>query len=469
MLPTLVIIGRPNVGKSTLFNYLTRSRDAIVENMPGVTRDRIYGHGYYDNDEQTDPSKQDVHAEQDDHSEQDSHCEQQKGRQFIVIDTGGIMGDAENIQTLTEQQAWMAINEADMLLFMVDAQAGLQAGDEIIAEQLRATNKPVILVVNKSDGLNEDIAAAEFYSLGFAKQAIISAEHRRGTRQLLSLALASFPVNETSSPTTETGTRVAVIGRPNVGKSTLINRLLGEERVLVCDMPGTTRDSIFIPFTYREKNYTLIDTAGIRRRAKVTERLEQLSVIKSLQAIYAAHVVIIVINAQDNIGDQDLKLLGQVLKSGRALIIAVNKWDNLSAYQREQVQKELDRRLTFIDYAEKQFISALHGSGVGVLMQLVNRCHTSATRTLQTSELTEILQQAIFKHQPPLVRGRRIKLRYAHPGGYNPLTIIIHGKQAQKLPISYRRYLQNVYRKALNIIGAPIRIVMKTDDNPFQG
>ncbi|MEM9242645.1 MAG: ribosome biogenesis GTPase Der [Pseudomonadota bacterium] len=448
MLPVIAIVGRPNVGKSTLFNCLTQGRDALVADMPGMTRDRIYGRG------------------------------ELSGQPFIIIDTGGLNGDDEQIADLTEAQSHRAIEEADKILFVVDARVGLQIDDETIAEQLRGTNKPVILVINKIDGLNPDLVAGEFSALGFAQQLSTAAAHHRGTKQLLSMTLASFmkDAQETTQQAEQAeidggksqAIRVAVLGRPNVGKSTLINRLLGEERVVVCDMPGTTRDSVFIPFTYRDKAYTLIDTAGVRRRAKVKQSVEQLSVIKSLQAIEAAHVVILVIDARMNISDQDLKLLGQILKAGRALIVTVNKWDGLSTYQREQVKQELDRRLTFIPYAQTKFISALHGTGVGLLMQLVDRCYASATKPLQTAKLTAILERALSQHQPPLVKGRRVKLRYAHAGGHNPPTIIIHGNQVDRLPASYHRYLENVYREKLKLVGTPVRLVFKHGGNPFK-
>lgn len=453
LLPVIAIVGRPNVGKSTLFNCLTHSRDALVADMPGVTRDRIYGHGQHDD------------------------------QPFILIDTGGIAGDGtdgnDEIADLTEQQAQAAMTEADIILLIVDGKEGLQLADQLIVESLRQYNKKVILVVNKTDGLDEEIAAAEFYALGFDQVAMIAAAHRRGTQQLLTMVLDNVVSDQDLEQLSDqqadvaieqqlpSGVRVAVIGRPNVGKSTLINRLLGEDRVLVCDMPGTTRDSVFIPFQYRGEDCTLIDTAGVRRRARVNKKIEQLSVIKSLQAIQAANVVVLVIDAQVNISEQDLKLLGQVVKSGRALIIAINKWDGLSSYQRQRVEKELDRRLSFISYAERQYISALHGSGVGLLMEMVKRCYRCATQPLQTATLTAILERALRDHQPPLVKGRRIKLRYAHPGGMNPPTIIIHGNQVNKLPMSYQRYLENTYRKSLKLVGTPIRLLFKTGDNPF--
>ncbi|MGB5426239.1 MAG: ribosome biogenesis GTPase Der [Gammaproteobacteria bacterium] len=441
MLPVIALVGRPNVGKSTLFNRMTRTRDALVADVPGLTRDRKYGDGRVGE------------------------------RPFIVIDTGGLSGDSDDLDGLMAQQAWQAIGEADLLFFLVDARDGLNAGDEAIAEALRRTGKPLMLVVNKTDGVDTDSAMAEFYTLGLGDMHPIAAAHGRGVTTLMELAMAQLP--DSIKAPGETGDddsiRVAVVGRPNVGKSTLINRILGEERVLAFDRPGTTRDSIFIPFVRDDVAYTLIDTAGVRRRARVQEAIEKFSVIKTLQAIDAAHVVILVLDAQQEISEQDASLAGYIAEKGRALIVAVNKWDGLGAHERNQIVDQLDRRLPFLGFAATRFISALHGSGVGDLFPYIQKAYTSAMCELPTPRLTDILEQAVQEHQPPLVRGRRIKLRYAHQGGRNPPVIVIHGNQTDRVPATYKRYLVNAFREALKLTGTPIRIEFKTGDNPYKG
>lgn len=437
MMPVVAIVGRPNVGKSTLYNALTRTRDALVADMPGVTRDRIYGHAEFEE------------------------------KPFIVIDTGGIVGEDEGITGLTEQQSQLAVQEADVVLFLVDAKEGLHPVDETIAQQLRAAHKKVLLVVNKTDGQDEDVVTAEFHALGMPTLFSISASHRRGLRELLADLTQDFPDALPEEADEARGIRVAIIGRPNVGKSTLINRIVGQERVLAHDMPGTTRDSVDVPFEQRGQRYTLIDTAGVRRRSKVKETVERFSVVKSLQAIESCHVAIFVIDAQQNISDQDLKLLGLVLRAGKALIIAVNKWDNLSVYQRDQVKKELDRRLSFVVYAKQHYMSALHGTGVGDLFPLLKQCYHSAMQSLKTADLTALLELAVKRHPPPLVKGRRIKLRYAHAGGQNPPTVVIHGNQVKSLPDSYLRYLENFFRDKLKLVGTPIRMILRAGENPY--
>jgi GTP-binding protein len=438
MTPIIAIVGRPNVGKSTLFNWLTRTRNALVADMPGVTRDRIYGSG------------------------------EVESKKFIVIDTGGIVGDNDMsaIAGLTEKQSYLAIQEADVVLFLVDAREGLQPHDYEIADKLRTAGKKVFVVANKVDGLNEDVVTGDFYSLGLGPVYSISAAHGRGVLSLIQEILEPFS-EEDITDDKNVGIRVAIVGRPNAGKSTLINRLLGEERVIAHDMPGTTRDSIFIPFEREGQQYTLVDTAGVRRRAKIFQKIEQFSVIKSFQAISVSPVVVLVIDARENISDQDLKILGFVLKEGRALIVVVNKWDNISDDQKRQVKEELDRRLDFVAFAKIHFISALHGTGVGNLFGLIQECYRSASIDIKTNQATKLLEQAVEDHQPPLVGGRRIKLRYAHAGGSCPPTIIIHGNQVNKLPNSYKRYLENFYREKLNLVGTPIRIELKANDNPF--
>lgn len=438
MLPVIAIVGRPNVGKSTLFNCLTRSRAALVADSPGVTRDRLYGQGYSGD------------------------------RAYIVIDTGGLSGkEEEGIPSLMAQQTRQAVLEADHVLFLVDARAGLNSVDQTIAQFLRQSGKPITLVLNKMDDLDVDIASVEFYSLGLGQPQPISTTHKRGVETLMEKVLQTLPAPTEEDVAEERGIRIAIVGRPNVGKSTLINRMLGEERVVVYDQPGTTRDSIAIPFERRGTPYVLIDTAGVRRRRAVEEALEKFSVIKTLQAIEAANVVIMVIDARMGISEQDLHLLGFILDAGKCLVIAINKWDGLDADRRAEVQRELERRLVFVDFAEVKFISALHGTGVGELFPLVDAAYASAMRKLATPELTRILEDAIATHQPPLVHGRRIKLRYAHSGGHNPPIIVIHGKQTRSLPDAYRRFLESYYRKTLRLVGTPIRIVFKDAENPY--
>jgi GTP-binding protein len=442
MIPVIALVGRPNVGKSTLFNRLTRSRDALVADVPGLTRDRKYGDGRLGD------------------------------RPFIVVDTGGLSGDREDLDALMAEQSWQAVEEADRIFFLVDGREGLGGADEAIAAALRRTGKPVALVVNKADGIDVDVAMAEFHGLGMGEPRPISAAHGRGVEKLLSAALADVPLPETVAADDgepDDTIRVAVVGRPNVGKSTLINRILGEERVLAYDLPGTTRDSIFIPFERDGCAYTLIDTAGVRRKARVSEAIEKFSVIKTLQAIAAANVVVLVLDAREGISEQDATLAGYIAEKGRALVIAVNKWDGLDPHARERIRDQLARKLPFLGFASVHFISALHGSGVGELFPDIVAAHASAMRELSTPELTKILEQAVHAHQPPLIRGRRIKLRYAHQGGRNPPLVVIHGKQTERVPEAYRRYLVNSFRSALRLTGTPVRIEFRTGANPFKG
>ncbi|MEA2094517.1 MAG: ribosome biogenesis GTPase Der [Pseudomonadota bacterium] len=442
MIPVIALVGRPNVGKSTLFNRLTRTRDALVADVPGLTRDRKYGDGKLGE------------------------------RPFIAIDTGGLSGDKADLDGLMAQQAWQAIEEADLVFFLVDGRAGLTGHDEAIAAALRRTGKPRMLVVNKTDGIDTDTALAEFYALGLGDPQAISATHGRGVVQLLSTSLEQLPPAPDIMDAEEAADhtlRVAVAGRPNVGKSTLINRMLGEERVLAFDQPGTTRDSIFIPFERDGVLYTLIDTAGVRRKARVREIIEKFSIIKTLQAIDAANVVILLLDAQSGISEQDATLAGYIAEKGRALVIAVNKWDGLDPHDRRQIKDQLELKLPFTGFATTLFISALHGTGVGELFPQVQRAYASAMRKLSTPELTGILEQAVQAHQPPLVRGRRIKLRYAHQGGRNPPVIVIHGNQTERVPETYRRYLVNAFRSALKLSGTPIRIEFRTGSNPYKG
>ncbi len=443
MKPVIALVGRPNVGKSTLFNKLTRSRDALVADLPGLTRDRQYGDGKVGE------------------------------RAFIVVDTGGLSGAKEALDQCMEQQTRLAIVEANVVLFLVDARAGLTPEDENISTQLRRDGKSVFLVVNKVDGLDIDQAKSDFYKLGLGQPLPIAASHGRGVNRLIETVLDEQAelgeIDAAELAAAERTLKVAVVGRPNVGKSTLINRFLGEERVVAFDQPGTTRDSVFIPFEKAGQAYTLIDTAGVRRRGKVKEVVEKFSVIKTLQAIDASNVVIMMMDAQQGIADQDLSLLGYILDSGRALVVAINKWDDLSRDQKDKIKKDLDWRLGFLKFAKVHQVSAKRGSGVGKLLNSVNQAYRAAVRDLSTPELTRQLEQAMLAHQPPLSRGRRIKLRYAHQGGVNPPLIVIHGNQTDSLPGVYKRYLANYFQEAFKLYGTPLRLEFRTSDNPFAG
>lgn len=443
MVPVIALVGRPNVGKSTLFNQITRTRDALVADFPGLTRDRKYGEAVHE------------------------------GQRMIVIDTGGLSGEDEGIDSAMASQSLQAIEEADIVLFMVDGRAGLTPGDEHIASFLRRSGKPAHLVVNKTDGQDPDQATAEFYSLGYATPYQIAASHNRGIRSMLTAILEAHGIELDEEGTEESendgSIRIGIVGRPNVGKSTLVNRMLGEERVVVYDLPGTTRDSISIPFERRGRDYTLIDTAGVRRRKHVREAVEKFSIIKTLQAIEESNVVVLVIDAREGLVDQDLHLIGFVLEAGRSIVITVNKWDGMEPDERDRVRDQLRRRLGFLNYARLHFISALHGSGVGDIFDSVVEAYDSAMAKWSTNRLTEILKDIVTQHQPPMVRGRRIKLRYAHQGGSNPPIIVIHGNQTDALPGAYRRYLENTYRTVLGVKGTPIRFEFKSGENPFAG
>jgi GTP-binding protein len=439
MLPVVALVGRPNVGKSTLFNYLTRTRDALVADYPGLTRDRQYGRV------------------------------RRGERDYFVVDTGGIVETDAGIDEQAMRQVQIALREADVILFLVDARDGLNVGDEAIAQQLRRTGKPVVLAANKIDQASLAGAAAEFHAVGLGEPFPISASHAQGIGHLLDAVEALLPKLEEAEAEDDSGIRIAVVGRPNVGKSTMVNRLLGEERVVVFDAPGTTRDSIEIAFERHGRRYTLIDTAGIRRRGKIAETVEKFSVIKAMQAIEKAHVVIYLIDAREGVTDQDANLLGMVLEIGRGLIVGLNKWDGMTPDQRDETRRRLDLKLQFLDFAEKYFISALHGTGVGHLFDAVVDVYASTMTNMGTSHLTRLLQEAVKSHQPPLVRGRRIKLKYAHQGGTNPPTIVIHGNQVDEVPGSYKRYLNNYFRDALDITGTPIKLEFRAGDNPYQG
>jgi GTP-binding protein len=439
MLPVIAIVGRPNVGKSTLFNVLTGTRDALVADLPGLTRDRQYGYG-------------------------------RKGGRYLVVDTGGLVVDPSGLETLMAAQTEHAVAECDRVLFMVDVRAGPLPEDRFVAERLRRSGKPVILVVNKAEGMEADLAGFEFHALGVGAPVAISAAHGHGIESLIEQMLVGIAVPpEAEEYPSEDTIRIAVVGRPNVGKSTLINRLIGEERLVAFDQPGTTRDSVHVPFERDGRHYMLIDTAGVRRRSRVEDAVEKFSVIKALQAIDEAHVVIGVIDGHETVADQDATLLGLVAERGRALLLAVNKWDHIPADQRDHIRNQLALKLPFLDFAPQHFISALHGTGVGDLLGAAWRAAQAALKELPTPELTRVLEKALEAHQPPLVRGRRIKLRYAHQGGRNPPTIVIHGNQVNHVPEAYRRYLINTYREAFGLHGTPVRVEFRSDNNPFAG
>lgn len=439
MLPVIAIVGRPNVGKSTLFNCLTRTRDALVADIPGVTRDRQYGYG---------------------------RCGDYP---FIIVDTGGLgEDDKQYINQLMAKQTEIAIHEADSIIFLVDAQSGVTAADQAIAHQLRKIHKPVHLVVNKMDGFDEAVASGDFFSLGMGNPTSIAAAHGRGIVPLINQLLEK--IKPTDVPPTEEhqGIKLAIVGRPNVGKSTLVNRMLGEERVIVLDQPGTTRDAIAIAMERHGKHYTLIDTAGVRRKGQVTNLIEKFSAIKTLQAISEAHVVLMIIDSQREISQQDLHLLNYIIDAGKALVLAINKWDYLPQENKVFIRKEIERKLHFVDFAQLHFISALHGTGVGDLFTAADIAYDCAMRSFSTHELTSLLHLATQTHSPPMVNGRTIKLRYAHVGGKNPPIIVVHGNQVDSLPSSYVRYLEHFYRKRLRLTGTPIRIQLKSGDNPYK-
>jgi GTP-binding protein len=443
VLPVVALVGRPNVGKSTLFNALTRTRDALVADAPGLTRDRKYGYA------------------------------RRAGRSCVVIDTGGLVETVAGVERLMAEQTLKAVAEADKVLLVVDARQGCTPQDLHVAGILRRSGKPVLVVANKSEGLEDEMATAEFHRFGFGDPIAISSAHLIGLDALFDQALAGLEGAEDARDTPEEAgaevIRVAVVGRPNVGKSTLINRLLGEERLIAFDQPGTTRDTVEVPFERDGHYYTLIDTAGVRRRSRVNETVEKFSVVKTLQAIDRANVVIGVVDAHDSIADQDASLMGLVAEQGRALVIAVNKWDGIPPDQRDAIRDGLDLKLDFLRYAPVHFISARHGTGVGELMGSVLMAYRAAMRELPTKELTKSLEQAMTIHQPPLVRGRRIKLRYAHQGGRNPPIVVIHGNQTQHVPETYRRFLENHFRATFRLQGTPMRVEFRTDENPFAG
>jgi len=442
MKPVIALVGRPNVGKSTLFNRLTRSRDALVADLPGLTRDRHYGEGRVGD------------------------------RPFLVIDTGGFEPVAkEGIMFQMALQTKQAVAEADVVVFLVDGRQGMTPHDKTITDFLRKAGRPVLLVVNKAEGMKYTSAVSDFYELGLGDPYAISGAHGDGVHDLVQEALdkafASRPVDEEELLPAERGIKLALVGRPNVGKSTLINTLLGEERVIAFDMPGTTRDSIEIPFEREGKHYTLIDTAGIRRRGKVFEAIEKFSVVKTLQSISEANVVILMLDAQQDISEQDAHIAGFILESGRALVVAVNKWDGLQSDQRDQVKMDMDRKLDFLGFAKTHFISALKGTNIGPLMKSVNAAYAAATANLSTPKLTRALEEAVEKQEPKRKGGMRPKMRYAHQGGQNPPIIVIHGNSLDAISEPYKRYLEKHFRETFSLVGTPLRIELRTSKNPF--
>ncbi len=442
MLPLVALVGRPNVGKSTIFNGLTRSRDALVHDQPGVTRDRQYG----------------VSRLLDE-------------RPFVVIDTGGIVEGADGLAAATTRQARAGAAEADVVVFVVDAREGLTAIDSEILSWLRKSGKPMILAVNKTDGLEEETAMAEFSRLGLEHVLPMAASHQRGVSDLAELAASFFPPERARNEEDEDPNRIkiAFIGRPNVGKSTLVNRLLGEERMIASEVPGTTRDSIEVDLERDGKLYRLIDTAGLRRRAKVEEAVEKFSAVKTLRSIEECQVAVLLIDASEGVTEQDASVLGHILNAGRALVIAVNKWDGLSVYQRQQTKDMLERKLSFVPWANRITISALHGTGMRELFAGIHRAFASATRKFSTSEVNRALEIAYESFHPPVVRGHVAKLRFAHPGGSNPPLFIVHGTRIKTLPESYKRYLENFFRKRFKLVGTPVQFQFREGVNPYEG
>lgn len=437
MLPVIAIVGRPNVGKSTLFNKFTRSRDAIVGDLAGVTRDRQYGFGALDE------------------------------KRHMIVDTGGMLSDT-NFNGCVDDQVDLALEDATVIFFVVDAKSGLVSDDEAIAEKLRAFNKPVYIVVNKTDVGDPDMAAAEFYTLGFDELFKVSAEHNRGVRILIEAALEKVPEQGPDMSDNRDDIRVAIIGRPNVGKSTLTNRMLGEERMVVFDKPGTTLDSVESKHDHFGQKFVFIDTAGVRRKSSVTEAIEKFSIIKTLDALDSCHVALVLIDATEDLADQDLRILNYAISSGKAVILCMNKWDNLPEEHKENLKKQLDYRLRYAEYVQTLPISALHGSNVGLLFDKIEDAYRQASIELPTAKLTEMLYKAQMRNQPPLVNGRRIKLRFAHGGGSFPPTIIIHGSQAEKAPSNFKRYLVRYFMKYLKLHSTPLKLVFKTTENPYK-
>ncbi len=436
--PVISLVGRPNVGKSTLFNRLSKSRQALVSEYEGLTRDRQYAKiNLGDN----------------------KHC--------TIIDTGGLTNEESLIDTAIHEQVLSALDESDVIFFLVNNRDGLTSLDFEIAAQLRKLKKNIILVCNKAEGLDQSLAA-EFFELGLGNPVLISAEHNQGIDELINVTMPLLPENSEDEVQELKGIAVAILGRPNVGKSTLINRILGEERVLAIDLPGTTRDTIFIPFERDQQKYTLIDTAGIRRKRSVEEKIEKFSIIKAIEAITESHVVILVLDAHEGVTEQDATLLGMIADKGRALLIVINKWDGLDDYQKSEVKRKLDIKLSFVNYASVHYISALHGSGVGKLFSYIQKSFNHAGSRFSTSMLNKILESANDAHQPPPVSGKRLRLKYVHQSDVFPPTFTLHGNHLQSIPKSYERFLKNFFIKALKISNTPVRLEFKSGENPFK-
>ncbi|MDP6728032.1 MAG: ribosome biogenesis GTPase Der [Gammaproteobacteria bacterium] len=436
--PVISLVGRPNVGKSTLFNRLSKSRQALVSEYEGLTRDRQY-------------AKINL--------EENKHC--------TIIDTGGLTNEDSLIDVAIHEQVLSALDESDVIFFLVNNRDGITSLDFEIAAQLRKIKKNIILVCNKAEGLDQS-SAAEFFELGLGNPVLISAEHNQGIDELINVAIPLLPENLEDDNQEIKGIAVAILGRPNVGKSTLINRILGEERVLAIDLPGTTRDTIFIPFDRDNQKYTLIDTAGIRRKRSVAEKIEKFSIIKAIEAITESHVVVLVLDAHEGVTEQDASLLGMIADKGRALLIVINKWDGLDDYQKSEVKRKLDIKLSFVNYASVHYISALHGSGVGKLFSYIQKSYNHAGSRFSTSMLNKILESANDAHQPPPVSGKRLRLKYVHQSDVFPPTFTLHGNHLQSIPKSYERFLKNFFIKALKISNTPIRLEYKSGDNPFK-
>ena len=442
MLPLVALVGRPNVGKSTLFNALTRTRDALVHDEPGVTRDRNYG-----------------------------TCRLDADNPFLIVDTGGIAGEEEGLAGATARQSRAAAAEADLILFVVDGREGPSALDDEILAWLRKLSRPTMLLINKADGVEANGMRADFAHYGFGEMLAVSAAHRQGLDDLVEEVLERLPEEGTTETLDDDPERVriAFVGRPNVGKSTLVNRLLGEERMIASDVPGTTRDSIAVDLERDERKYRLIDTAGLRRRSRVDEAVEKFSVFKTMQSIEQTQVAVLMLDASEGVTDQDATVLGAVLDAGKALVIALNKWDGRSDYEREQAETMLSLKFPFVPWAEAVRISAVHGTGMRELFGAIHRAHASATKEFTTAEVNKALEVAVQSNPPPSVRGHVSKLRYVHPGGSNPPTFIVHGTRLKELPDSYKRYLENFFRKRFKLVGTPVSFLFREGVNPYEG
>jgi GTPase len=439
MLPTIVLVGRPNVGKSTLFNRLTKSRDALVADFPGLTRDRHYGRG--------------LGASQP----------------YLVVDTGGFEPTAETgILKEMARQTLLAIDEADLVIFLVDGRAGLTPQEYTIADKLRKSQRPILLVVNKTEGMQRTVISADFYALGLGEPLAISSAHGEGVKDLIEIALEHFPQPDLDDAiVNDRNPKIAIVGRPNVGKSTLVNALLGEDRMIAFDEAGTTRDSIYVELERDGKHYTIIDTAGVRKRGRVFESIEKFSVVKTMQAIEDANVAVLVVDAQEGITEQDAHVAAYILDAGRALVVAVNKWDGLKEDERDWIKKEIDRKLMFLDFAKFHYISALRKKGLPELFTSIDGAFKAAFANLSTPQLTRVLTDAVAQHQPPISKGIRPKLRYAHQGGVNPPIVVIHGNHTTGVKDSYKRFLEGVFRKTFQLVGTPLRVQFKQGENPY--